>query len=116
MVALPFRYTDFPPGSGEPAFLRGLWPSKIHFRVSRWSASEMPPPTDDAALAAWVKARWKEKEALLKTFSDSSGATMAEPGGTSDPRGGRTEGPTALPMDWDGFVLYGSRAPLRRRL
>eukprot|EP00036_Acanthoecidae_sp_10tr_P008083 CAMPEP_0182920766 /NCGR_PEP_ID=MMETSP0105_2-20130417/3705_1 /TAXON_ID=81532 ORGANISM="Acanthoeca-like sp., Strain 10tr" /NCGR_SAMPLE_ID=MMETSP0105_2 /ASSEMBLY_ACC=CAM_ASM_000205 /LENGTH=500 /DNA_ID=CAMNT_0025058219 /DNA_START=59 /DNA_END=1561 /DNA_ORIENTATION=- len=102
-------YVGLPAGSGEPQFLSGVWPTRVHYRVSRWPAEQIPP--DERALVGWLQDRWTEKEQLLDDFHESHGAHMmlpaeaaAQPGSpTGDTVGGQASvaaapGCVAIPM------------------
>jgi 1-acyl-sn-glycerol-3-phosphate acyltransferase len=76
-------YVGFPGGSGESEFLSGAWPSRVHYRISRWPSEQIP--ADKKALALWIKERWAEKEHLLDDYGDCDGAHMMLPAESSQP-------------------------------
>eukprot|EP00037_Helgoeca_nana_P015517 m.144896 g.144896 ORF g.144896 m.144896 type:complete len:385 (-) comp23051_c0_seq7:34-1188(-) len=103
-------YVGLPPGSGEPEFLAGLWPSRVHYRISRWPAEQIP--SDDTALTAWLKERWAEKEQLLDDYNESGGMHMMLPAESAAPNSPMAESsdldtllPTAMasPFPWDAW-------------
>jgi lysocardiolipin and lysophospholipid acyltransferase len=58
-------YPDVVP-QGEIGAARGNYPHEIHIDVKRFAVDELPG--DDAALEAWLKERWRLKEAQLTRF------------------------------------------------
>ena len=66
---LTIGYVGFPPGGGGLDFVRGKWPSELHFHVSRHDVSQIPE--DGKLAAAWLKDRWAMKEKRLAKFKTS---------------------------------------------
>lgn len=103
-------YVGLPGGSGESEFLSGAWPVRVHYRISRWPAEQIP--ADNRALALWLKERWAEKEHLLDDYSDCEGAHMMLPAESSqpsspvdsaDPRGMLLPAVTTSPFPWQAW-------------
>eukprot|EP00035_Acanthoeca_spectabilis_P012252 m.218372 g.218372 ORF g.218372 m.218372 type:complete len:419 (-) comp15569_c0_seq21:895-2151(-) len=109
-------YTGFPPGSGEADFLAGVWPTRVHYRISRWPAEQIP--SDDSALAGWLKERWAEKEQLLEDYNESDGSHMmlpAESAVSTSPMATEFSDKDTLlpstaasPFPWDAWMHNGS--------
>eukprot|EP00040_Diaphanoeca_grandis_P001443 m.18566 g.18566 ORF g.18566 m.18566 type:complete len:392 (-) comp12086_c1_seq1:99-1274(-) len=101
---LTIGYENMAPGTGEPMFIKGLWPTKVFFRVSRWPMDEMPKPEDTDGLSAWLNDRWSEKERRLEQFVLSESDNMELPLTKSRLK---AEPPRVLPVPWRSWLICG---------
>lgn len=68
-------FSGGPIAQGEDALWTGAMPSRVHVHVDSYAAGSLP--ADDDGLAAWLAARFAEKEAALEHFYGGGGASLA---------------------------------------